>query len=94
MKTKILKLEGSEKIKFRIEIEYNEAKVTLINGGHETKFYEKIKYNAGDKSRGDYLDKVGIVCDRLYKLFLYGKEFEEEILKSFEDKYHIQIDLK
>ena len=42
MKTKTLKLEGSEKIKFRIEIEYNEVTVTLTQGGNPTKFSEKI----------------------------------------------------
>ena len=93
MKTRNLKLEGNEKIKFRIEIEFNQAKVTLINGGHETKFTETIAYDSEDKRMGDYLDKVGIICEKLYMIFKTAMEFEEDILKSFEDKYNIELEL-
>jgi len=93
MKTKVLKLEGNEKIKFRIEIEYNEAKIILINGGSPTKFTKTIVFEGLNRINKDYIDVIAINCEALYKLFLVGVEFEKQILESFEDKINIEIEL-
>ena len=42
MKTITLKVDGDEKVKFRLIFEYDEVRITLLHGGTETKYTDTL----------------------------------------------------
>jgi len=83
MKTIKLRVEGEEKLKFYIEINFDEATVILYKGGMPTKYTHIITLNDPES---DYYDALAIIMERLYKDYLNGLKIQEEIIKTFEDK--------
>jgi hypothetical protein len=94
MKIKKLKLEGNEKIKFLININFNDVTITLLEGGNPTKFTNTINFNLDDNGDGlKYVDIIANTCKKLYLQYLSGKKIQNEILETLDNKIYITIDV-
>ena len=95
MRTRKLKLEGNEKIKFEIQIEYNDITVVLWFSGTPTKY--KYTYTLekpfNEEIKDRYFEQIGIVCKKLYDNFIVGRTIQTDIYNMLEYKDVIEFDL-
>ncbi len=92
MKTITLKVDGDEKVKFRLIFEYDEVRITLLHGGNETKYTDTL--TIGYRNGGVATSELNFIADtiqKLYTQYLMGKETENELVEMFEDKKNIEL---
>lgn len=85
MKIKRLKIEGEEKIKFQLEIFYNDVVITLFDNGSPTKYVSEYSFGDNVGSKEQYVEIIGVLCQTLYNEYLIGKRIQTDILSSLEN---------
>jgi hypothetical protein len=92
MKKKKLKIEGEEKIKFEIIFEFDEIKITLFEGVSATKYSDVLTIqNTGNNDGEHEKEFIGETILRLYSEYKKGKEIENLLIDTFEDKEYISF---
>jgi len=90
MKTVTLKVEGNEKIKFKLFFEFDEVRIILFEGGTSTKYHDTLTISG----YGDDISELNFIADtiqKLYTSYLRAKETERKLIKLFEDKKNIEL---
>lgn len=90
MKTSKLKLEGTENIKFKLFMDFDELRIVIYENSFKTKYEETLIFSPNEE---DMFDRIGTSIENLYRSFLDGKEVEEKLSEALKDKLNIEINL-
>ena len=71
MKTISLKVEGDEKIKFRIKFDFDEVQIILFEGGMQTKYHDILTLShTNEDGYALHLNFIAETIQRLYTMYL------------------------
>lgn len=87
MKTKKLPIEGEEKLKLELVFDFDEVKITLLEGGRPTKYtdtltFTNVNFNDPSDFEKNYIAETLL---KIYHSYLRGKKTEEYLAEIFEN---------
>ncbi|GAG99936.1 unnamed protein product, partial [marine sediment metagenome] len=87
MKTKKLKVEGNEKLKFELIFDLDEIKITLFAGGHPTKYTDTLTFSRNSSEDSNFeIELIGATISRLLISYEKAKRIEEYLVELFDGK--------
>jgi hypothetical protein len=93
MKTKKLKVEGNEKLKFELIFDLDEIKITLFAGGHPTKYTDTLTFTRNTNTdNNSEIEFIGTTISRLLIEYEKAKRIEIYLVDLFDGKEYIETE--